>query len=295
MPEDITLGVGIWLVGMIVQIAYSLHSFHVDRLEVKYVLDVIHENDCLLLELQIKYREIASRQLNERPNYVFLDYCRRNLEHSLQVARRAAQRGELEVHDHHFDTIATVLAAFDGCRDRTYRCVWLIEEGEELFDKYWRQYMQSLVELSRKPGRAQPVQVRILFVAMDTAQLQRPPVRTVLGFIVAEKGFTCRVIAFDEYRERLRDCRLDIDCIDFGIYGDHLLFRTTSYEPHVGVFSDDQRAIRSYRAMHDAAMDAAGTLSVVDSTLPANVSLEQFLNCDTLPETLGAVQRRNEQ
>lgn len=104
----------------------------------------------------------------------------------------------------------------------------------------------------------------------------------MLGFIGAEKGFTCRVIALDEYKERLRDCRLDIDCIDFGIYGDHLLFRTTSYEPHVGVFGDDQRAIESYRAMHDAAMDSARTLSAGDSTLPVSVTLEQFLNCDTL-------------
>ena len=281
VPQDVIVGVTVWTVGMIFQIAYSLHSFHVERLEVTHSLEIVNEHDSRLVELQTRLREIVSRTLNGRPNHVFLDYCRRNLEDTLNMARRAAQRGELEVHDHHFDTIDTVLAAFDGCRDRTYRCVWLIQKDEDLFDKYWRQYMKSLVELSRKSRTKQRVDVRILFVADDETQLDRPSVRTLLGFVSAETGFEYRVISVDEYKPRLRDGGLDIDCIDFGIYGDHLLFRTTSYDPHVGVFSDEEAAINSYRAVHDAAMDAVRTIKV-DGALPANVSPDEFLNCDAL-------------
>ena len=281
LPEDITVGVGVWICGMIVQIAHSLHSFHVERLEVKHILEVISESDQLLLELQTKFREIASRKLNDRPNYVFLDYCRRSLEESLKTARRAAQRGELEVHDHHFDTVDTVLAAFQGCRDRTYRCVWLIEDGEELFDKFWRQYMTSLVSLSREKCVNRRVRVRVLFVAENQAQLERSTVRTILSFVSTEPGFDYCVISHDDYRTRLRDSRLDVDCIDFGVYGDHLLFRTISYEPHVGVFSDQQIAIQAYRTMHDAAMNAVGTLNV-GTELPVGVTLESFLNSDAM-------------
>ena len=281
VPQGVIVGIAVWNVGMIFQIAHSLHSFHVERLEVKHSLQVVNEHDSRLLELQTKFREIVSRKLDGRPNHVFLDYLQRNLEGTLNMARRAAQRGELEVHDHHFDTIDTVLAAFDGCRDRTYRCVWLIEDGEHLFDKYWKQYMKSLVELSRKSPANQRVRVRILFVADDEIQLGRRSVRTLLGFVSAETGFEYRVISAEEYKSRLRDGRLDIDCIDFGIYGDHLLFRTISYDPHVGVFSDEGTAINSYRAVHEAAMDAAQALNV-EETLPANVSLDQFLNCDAL-------------
>ena len=279
VTEDITVGVGVWIVWMIFQIAYSLHSFHVERLEVAHVLEVIDNNDRLLLELQARFREIASRKLSGRPNHVFHDYCRRNLEHSLKVARSAAQHGELEVHDHHFDTVDTVLAAFDGCRDRTYRCVWLIERGEDLFDKYWRQYMKALVELRRGRRTGRRVRVRILFVADDETQLERASVKMVLGFVAAESGFEYRVISLDDYRTRLRDSGLERECIDFGIYGDHLLFRTTSYDPHVGVFSDREVVISAYRVVHDAAMNAVKMLSA-DGTLPANVSLEQFLNSD---------------
>lgn len=281
LPEDIVLGVGVWIVSMIFQMAHTLNSIHVDRLEARHILEVINENDCLLLELQARLRDVASRRLNDRPNRVFLDYCRRNLEHSVNVVRRAAQHGELEVHDHHFDTIDTVLGAFDGCSDRTYRCVWLIEDSEDLFDEYWRQYMKSLVQLSREGAAAQRVRVRILFVAENEAQLKRASVKTIVGFVTAEAGFEHRIIGLDDYQSRLRDGRLHLDCIDFGVYGDHLLFRTTSYEPQAGVFSDQQTAISNYRAMHDAAMDAARTLRIPDA-IPVSVSLEEFLNCDTV-------------
>ena len=45
-------------------------------------------------------------------------------------------------------------------------------------------------------------------------------------------------------RARLHDAGTSSgnQCLDFGVYGDHLLFRTTNYEPrNEGVFSDRLR------------------------------------------------------
>ena len=283
LKEQVYVGVGTWMVGMIIQIAYSLHLFQCERLEDRHVLEVIDAGDCLLLELQSRFREIAARTLSGRPNRVFIDYCHRSLKNSLNVARRAAQRGELEVRDHHFDTIDTVLAAFAGCQDRTFRCVWLIESGDRLFDKYWREYMKSIVELSRQRRRTRRVQVRILFVLEDQAQFERASVKTVLSFVATERNFKYRLMSQMDYQSRLGDSNLDNGYLDFGIYGDHLLFRTTSYEPNIGVFSDDQTVIATYRRMHDTAMNAAETLTMPDE-LPVNVSLERFLDCDSVDE-----------
>ena len=287
--QSIAVVVGIWTVEMIFGIAYSLHSLHVDQLAAKRILEVIDAGDCLLLELQSKFRDIAARTLNGRPNHVFIDYCHRSLEQTLSVAR-SAQSGELEVRDHHFDTVGKVLAAFDGCRDRTFRCVWLIEEEGELFDRFWRRYMECLIELSRRRFD-QRVQVRILFVFGDPAQLERPSVNTVLGFVTAENGFSCRLILRPEYEERLRDGNLNVEFQDFGIYGDHLLFRTTSYEPqHIGRFSVDPADIRRYLRMHNSAMEATQTLTTL-AELPTNVSVESFLHCDELDAIPDGTQR----
>ena len=276
--RGIAIGVCSWVIVTLFQIMHLLRSLHAERLELKQVFEVINENDRLIMELQSRFRELATRQLSGRPNQVFIDYCHRNLESSLKVARHAAQRGELEVHDHHFSTIETVLAAFEGSQDRTFCCVWLIEPDENLFDEYWREYMKSFAELSRGP-RNQRVRARILFVFKHQGQLEHRSVKTVLSFISAENGFEYHLMLESEYASRFRDAALDQQYIDFGIYGDHLLFRTKSYEPNIGMFSDDQTMIDAYRRMHDAAMAASTTLKI-PTGLPGNVSLEQFLHCD---------------
>ena len=278
--ENIVRVVGIWVIGMIFQMAHSLHSFHVDRLEMRQLLDVINAEDCLLLEFQTKFREVATKRLSGRPNRVFIDYCRRSLENSLDVVRSAA-RGELEVRDHHFDTIDSVLGAFEGCRDRTFRCVWRVEADEELFDETWREYMTTLIDLSRERLNHRRVQVRILFVLTDEAQLGRPSFRRVLGFVSAEKGFTYRIMSQEAYETQATDRGLDQQYIDFGVYGDHLLFRTRSYgRSNRGVFSDNQAVIETYRQMHDGAMNASRALDV-PAALPKEVSVEQFLDSDS--------------
>ena len=278
LEQNIVVVVTVWVIGMIFQIASSLHSLHDDQLRKKQVLQVIDDVDRSLLELQSRFREIATRQLSGRPNRVFIDYCRRSLESSLKVARHAAQRGELEVQDHHFVTMETVLAAFEGCQDRTFRCVWLIERGESLFDNHWREYMKALLELSRA-RRGRRVRVRILFVLEDQEQLERQSVRKALGFVASERGVEYELILRTDYISRLEDGRLDQQYVDFGVYGDHLLFRTKSYEPNIGIFSDDRTIIGAYLQMHDTAMGSARRLEG-PGDLPRNISLDEFLDCD---------------
>ena len=284
LEERIVVVVGVWVVGMIFQIAYSIHLLRVDKLDTKHIREVIDAGDCLLLELQSRLREIASRPLSGKPNHVFINYCHRSLKQALKVAKDAAQRGELEVRDHHFDTVDAVMGAFQGSQDRTFRCVWLIEDGD-LFDASWRQYMECLVDLSRRLSPNQRVQVRILFIVEndldDQALLMRRSVVRVLGFVSSERGFKCRLISRRDYEGQLQDARLSNQCLDFGVYGDHLLFRTTSYEPtNKGVFSIDSTMIQNYRRVHDLAMAGAQSRDL-PSNLPKDVSLEQFLNCDS--------------
>ena len=281
--RGIAIGFCTWVIGMLFQIVQLLRSLHVERREIKQVLDINNEDDRLLLELQHIFRQIAARLLSRRPSQVFIEYYRRSLRQTLSVAKDAAS-GELEVQDHHFDTVDTVLDAFEGCEDRTFRCVWVIEPDEKLFDEYWREYMRSITELSRRP-RNQRVGVRILFVLDNQEQLERRSVRTALSFVSAEKGFEYHLMLYSDYMSRLHDGNLDRQYIDFGVYGDHLLFRTKSYEPNLGVFSDDQTTINTYLSMHNAAMGTVTPLKT-PTGLPENVSLEQFLDCDSADENV---------
>ena len=277
----------VWVAGMLFQIVHLLRSFHVERLETKQVLEVINEDDRLLLELQASFRQIAARPLSGKPNRVFIDYCRRSLKQTISIAKGAAG-GELEVQDHHFHTVDNVLSAFEGCEERVFRCVWLIGSDDPLFDDSWRKYMQCLIELSRSQERNKKVQVRILFVVEDDLDnsilLQRSSVGIVLGFVSKESGFECRLISRSDYDGQLDDAGLSGQFLDFGVYGNHLLFRTISYEPrNMGRFSVDPIMIQKFRGVHDVAMSAPSARRL-PSRLPESVSLPQFLDCDKADE-----------
>ena len=283
LKEQIAIGASIWVVGMIFQIALSVQSLHVEQLEFKYVLDAINDHDRVLMELQTNFRKMLSRNLSGLPNRVFVEYCRRNLAMSLEVVKGAAERGEMKVHDHHFETIGTVMAAFKGCKDRTFRCVWLIERGDSLFDTFWAEYMKSLVELSRRKNPNKRVDVSILFVSDDEDQLRRKSVEQVFQFVTQERRFEFRVIFRDKYKEILRDNRLDSEYLDYGIYGNHLLFRTLSFDPNVGVFTDDTDTVNKFSMMHDKIMTSREKAHL-DHIGAKLITLPEFLRSDDLDD-----------
>ena len=269
----------LWVVLMIFKILPLLDSFKIEQERLEDFVQLITDDDILLYKLQASLRKLATRRMNGKPNPVFQEYCRRSLEGCLSVIQKAAEHGQLEVRDHHFSTVSTLLAAFSGSPDRILRCVWLIENGEPLFDQYWREYMGQIVQLNdRQNVASKRIQIEVLFVLDDVHQSKRREFATVLSFINNRDDFRFSMMSKDDYDGRMRDADIADKCEDFGIYGNGLLFQTTSYDPHCGVFADDATSIRRYSNMHRSAMDSVSDIRLPE--LRSDVSLDDFLNCD---------------
>lgn len=268
----------VWAVLITYRVLHLLDSFKIEQERLERLVQLISDGDELLYKLQASLRKLATRRMNGEPNPVFQEYCRRRLDKCLSVIQKAAEHGELEVKDHHFSTVSTLLSAFSGSPDRTLRCVWLIEEGYPLFDEYWRQYMGQIVRLNDKNVANERIQIEILFVLDDVRQSKRIEFQTVLSFVSHRHDFKALTMSKDDYDSRMKDAGIANECKDFGIYGNGLLFKTISYDPHRGVFTDDVASIRQYFDMHRSAME-----SVYEIPLPklrSDVSLDDFLNCD---------------
>ena len=76
--------------------------------------------------------------------------------------------------------------------------------------------------------------------------LGRLAVKIVVGYLRSkkEKGIHYRIISEETYDEFVRDSQLNQRYIDFGVYGDALLYRTETYEPKQGMFSEDMGEVR---------------------------------------------------
>ena len=238
------------------------------------------EIDDLLMQLQARLREVQAHR-----STVFKTYCKQELELFVNRVARAAQQGELIVNEHHFRTVDDVLDAFGEQQNRVFRAVWKIEEGERLFDTAWQHYMRALIELTKEPSKKKRITVELLLVVDKRETLERRAVEIVVGYLRSEKtkGLNYRIITEETYEELARDSQLNTRYIDFGVYGDELLYRTETYEPKQGIFSEDNWMIRAHRETHEAAMRSARALP--DPTGAKNHDeLEKFLQADEIEE-----------
>ena len=267
---------GSTLGGLIVVIRIRVQSIEVDAREHNRELAAGAEVDNLLMQLQARLREVQSYRSD-----VFNTYCKQELEGFLMRVARAAQQGELIVNEHHFGTIDNVLKAFGRGKNRVYRGVWSIEEGEPLFDMAWQQYMTELIGLTESGSKSKRITVELLLVVDKPETLQRPGVEIVVGYLRSRrrKGISYRIISKNTYDEFVHDGGMNPRYIDFGVYGDELLYRTETYEPKQGMFTEDLATIRTYRQTHDAAMRSARALP--DPTgAEDHDQLERFLHAD---------------
>lgn len=268
----------IWVVLMVFKIARLLDSLTIKQEDIESFVQLVGGQNTLLHRLQAGLRKLEARRTNGGPNPVFRDYCDRSLKNCLAIIEKAAEQGELEVRDHHFRTVSILLSAFDGSSDRTLRCVWKIEEGQPLFDEFWREYMKQIVQSNECSKKKQRIHVEILFVLENEDQVSRVELKKVLGFTRSRDEFRSSIMLKGDYDHRMKDANIANECEEFGIYGNQLLYKAKSYDPHCGVFVDHVSPIRQYTEMHQDAMDSTDPIHLPE--LPHDVSLEEFLHCD---------------
>ena len=271
---------GTTVVSMIIFVGKRAAEIEMDVRDHNGELAAGSEIDDLLMRLQARLREVQADR-----SAVFKTYCKQELELFVNRVARAAQQGELIVNEHHFRTVDDVLDAFGEQQNRVFRAVWKIEEGERLFDTAWQHYMGALVELTEARSKKKRITVELLLVVDKRETLERRAVEIVVGYLRSKKtkGLNYRIITEETYEELARDSQLNTRYIDFGVYGDKLLYRTETYEPKLGNFSEDSWTIRAYRETHEAAMRSAKALP--DPTGAKNHDeLEKFLQADEIEE-----------
>ena len=265
---------------LIVVIRIRVQSIEIDAREHNRELAAGADVDNLLMQLQARLREVQAHRSD-----VFKTYCKEELEGFLLRVARAAQQGELIVNEHHFRTMADVLGAFGAGKDRVFRGVWRIEEGERLFDTAWQHYMRELVKLTEERSKTKQITVELLLVVDRRETLERLALEIVVGYLRSRrtKRINYRIISEETYDELVRDSRLNTAYIDFGVYGEKLLYRTETYAPKRGMFTEDLGMIRTYRQTHEAAMRSARSLPDPTGT-EVHDDLERFLQADELEE-----------
>ena len=150
------------------------------------------EIDNLLIQLQTSLREVRLHR-----SAVFKAYCKQELESFVMRVAKAAQ-GELIVNEHHFSTLDDVLEAFGRQENRVYRGVWVIEEGERLFDTSWQHYMRKLIELAESPRKMERITVELLFVVDKRETLDPSSFESCCGLPASKENEGHQLLHYNE-------------------------------------------------------------------------------------------------
>lgn len=204
--------------------------------------------DHALLEVQDCYRRIAEQA--NREDDLFVDYFRLRVREIRDAAVRAADECELRVVEHHFQSVENVMSAFLGDSERRLRYVWRPTSNNRLFDEVsWQRYFELIHEVVASESI---IEVRALLILEASEQYNEPRIQALLAYFKHTKNQNCRCISGEMFDGLCRKASLDRRFVDFGIYGESLLFRTETYEPEPeGVFSKDRNLVNKYRKFFD--------------------------------------------
>jgi hypothetical protein len=275
-PEKIVIG-GLFFCAPILIRIFWLASKVAARVEHEEKLwDLCEDCDTQLHNIRSCFVQIIRERYG--PNDLFVTHFQKELDELAKKIKEVAERRQLRVRADHFLNVDNVLDAFQGARDRIWRYAWPIDGDHKLFDDLaWKRYFEKTTKMAKQ---REIKEIRTVLVLDDAKLFDSPRVQKLFDFFHTNEGFDCYTISAGDFRAICSDTGLSPNYIDFGIYGDILLFLTEQYEPDiVGVFSKDQATIKRYSHLFDSIWESAIARKNPSRTLE-HVTLEELYAFD---------------
>lgn len=217
---------------------------------------------------------------------VFVAQVLADMGHLASVAVEAANKGVLRVTERHFASSQMLLDAF-GESERLLRYTCRVNPSEQLFsDPIWRQHfvLTSSLAISRAIN-----EIRAVILVDQHSHIDAPHVKKVLEFFATQEGLNAKVVVTGDYDACAADHGISSAWVEFGIYGDQLLYQAEGYAPvSVGSWCKDAIDINRFGRFFDSLWNTQIALN--NPASPAQkVSLSQVLAADeaTSPNRAG--------
>jgi hypothetical protein len=230
------------------EMAFHLRTIAAARRREEILWRVEQAFDGKLINIRRSVRELLKTSYGDRD--LFIDYFAHAIEELRETIHSAGETRSLQLKNYHFRSMDSVMAAFEGAPAREFRELWNLDDSGNLFDsELGKQYFAQIALMA---ARNHITSVKTVFTFPDQAVLERPEVKELLSFYASWRRFDCRLIRKASCDSLMGDEGIGGRCIDFGIYGNRYLFKTTQYNPEVvGVFTKDSSEIHKYISFFD--------------------------------------------
>lgn len=188
----------------------------------------------------------------------------------------AASKKEVSVKGHHFKSHKNLEEIFKDSKVNIYSEVYLIEPSSQEFDYIYANFFKMVAKLVEK----EEIKVRTLFVLKDKKGLDDIDIQNLVRFYHHTKDFDKKIIGVQHFDNLKKEYKVDGDWIDFGIYGDQVIFNTYNYSDNFsGIFSKDGNYIQQFTDFFDKAWEDSSDLPLIqeqDKSISLNELFKRF-------------------
>lgn len=212
---------------------------------------VVDEFDTMLEPIRVDYRSLLVQRRHE-DDIMYEELIKTELAQLQREVGQAASKGEYPVKNHNFESHLFLSKLFMHSSRKIYREVYILNPEFGSFDQYYSDFFRMIVELTKK----RIISVQTLFVRDDEEFRNSEEIQRLFGFYYHNKRFQMREVDMETLKPLKKEYASADDWIDFGLYGDQMLFKTKQYTKDGitdGVFSKNSTEIANCNKLLDNA------------------------------------------
>lgn len=219
---------------------------------------------------------IALTSQNE--NDVFVKHYTHQLNSLATKMQDSVTNQHLKVNIDHYVATNYVLSIFSSCTDKIWRFTWPFNSGDTLFSEIaWQRYFDEANKLITKK---EIKKVKILIIVDDENTLNEQKLINLFNYAYDKKQIQIKWCTISKFNLIGKDSREDIK-LDFGIYGEKLVFWYDSYEPTVtGTFSKDETTISVYSELFESIWQSNAIAHTYKGNFDTQITINELFERD---------------
>lgn len=275
---SLLLGCSTFIIIELIVLVANAVDFMDQKKEYNKFIENISEYSTMLHDINNYYYEV-SRDSHGK-NDLFVTYAKKEIEKLNNTLRLAAKQKEFGISSDYILNAKGVFDAFSVSFIKTLKMTFpIMDADEEIFISPADSHFFEVLKEEVTQGTLDLVQVIVILEKNTT--FNKNCVKKLLDFFAAEKKYECKLCMVDTFRSVCETNGVPSQLVDFGIYGNKMLFVAEQYLPiHKGTYYKDENRIRLYTRLFDEIWKSDILAESNNSNNQKPIKIADLIRCD---------------
>lgn len=280
---SLLLGCSTFIIIELIVLVIKSVDFFDQKAEYDEFMENINEYSAKLHEINNYYYGISME--SHGSNDLFVTYAKKEIEKLNDTLRVAAKQKEIGVSYDYILNVNGVFDAFSTSKEKILKMTFPIHDTDDtifissaearFFEVLQKEVMNGTLYL-----------VQVIVILEKKSILQKDCVKKLLDFFAAEEKYECKLCLIDSFRNVCNANGVPSQFVDFGIYGDKMLFVAEQYTPttYKGTYYKNIDKIKSYTKLFDEVWNSNILAEQNENTNSTKIKIVDLIKYETILE-----------